>query len=231
MGSFCISRQELIILAGLAVLVVFRWQEERSSLVISHPSSAVVAEAPSPRISEPHPIDCPETILSELNVLEETDQRGLEVLFRKMRDWIRADPASAEQFFYRRVREFPDSPLEETFFLIHSFLQFSPEPERPLKFLLDYEVSRIASPVRHLATVTSAQRMDQVKSFALRHFPREQPAGAVLLPQLKELASQSPSLDVAREAIRLVRHFSSYPESDVDAILRSRAPLDRPVLE
>jgi len=169
-------------------------------------------------------------ILVKLHHLEDSDQAGLDRLFAELGAWISEDPDRAAKFFDRRVPSFSQIPLEESFFLVHGFLRFSPEPEKRALAVLHARKQRTPSYAHHVGEMSPAERLDRVKSFTLRQFPREAPRALDLLPAARQLAVESRSLDVAREAVLVVKALSPNPELDLEEILAARPPGDRVVL-
>lgn len=167
-------------------------------------------------------------ILASLRQLSDTDQAGLDRLFAQLRQWIESDPATAVRYFDSAVPTFANVPLEESFFLIHGFLTYGPEPEKRALAILRESPPRTVSHSHHVGEMTSAERFDRVKAFTLRHFPRGAGRAETILPELSEVAGESRSLDVAREAVLLIRAVGT--ERDVEEAVRHRPEAERAVL-
>lgn len=169
--------------------------------------------------------------------LEATDQQGLDRLFAELATVIRADQDGAHQRFFALIPSFPEQDTMRTFFLVHGFLKFGNRAEDVVHRVSSHTVPADQAADPHGHTSTAWERNDRVRAFSLRQYRTLRASGGTseagrrLVPELKGLAANDPSLDVAREAVLLLRRVSPDAASDVRDALSGRTAAERAVLE
>ena len=237
--------KRVIIFAPILVALILAWLGRRPIDPLPPAPRAVITTGKSVLLPVRRNVEvAPEArsrplaeIVASVKRLKGNDQAGLDRLFSEARQAITSDQDRARKSFERRVPTFAEVPLDQSFFILHAMLYFGDRPSQTMELVLDYTVPGTEPPTDpHGHAMTPQQRYGRVKAFAIRHYLEGIANGKIsgqvdgLIPRLKAIAAQERSLDIAREASRLLAKLSSDPQRDLEEVLRHRPRHERQAL-